>query len=196
MTRSFSQETIKPGFEIPHDGVHLHSFRSASEGIFHTEVSDVLRDDRVLILGVPFAMETSYLADLKYWAKELKQVRRQLGLDHVFVVIAGNPYEANAMHESESLNGEPIDSIMSFWSDSDMQIAKRLGMVYDARPDGLGITSLRYAVLVDHFDVKYVASEPHHSIDAVAFRNLFDAIQDLITSGAIPPQLPRGHDEL
>ena len=194
ITRSFSQVPIHEGAELP-SSLHLHTYKN--NGLAHAPLDEAVAGARVLLLGVPFGMETHALIQVLGYVKSARTVSA-LGIDRIHVIISGNIHEAQAVYHSDELNGEPLHDILDVWADSDGSIAQALGLVYDARPDGLGIVAQRYALLVDGGKVVHMATEPFHSLSATHHETLLPAIATRIGNGDFPPSYPppSSHDEL
>lgn len=194
LTKKFTQTAITVGKAIPHESLHFHTYW---DSLVHESMTSALANRRVLLLGIPFGSETEARSQILGYLKARRVLIQSLGISRVHVVISGNVYEAHALTDSEILSGEPTSQVMSIWADSDHRIAQTLGLAYDARPDGLGIVSARYALLVDDADVVYAAVEDPHSIDITRHEKVFKAIADLIDSNQIPASLDSPvHDEL
>ena len=193
ITRSFTQTPISEGAELP-SSLHLHTYKN--NALFHAGLDSKVAGSRVLLLGVPFGMETHALIQVLGYVKAARTVRA-LGIERIHVIISGNIHEAEAVYHSDELNGEPIHEILDVWADSDGAIGRALGLVYDARPDGMGIVAERYALLVDGGKVVHMVSEPFHSFAKTSHEALLPAIATRIGQGDFPPSYPpSSHDEL
>lgn len=115
---------------------------------------DTLLDKRFLIVSVPGAFTPTCSENhIPPFLEHLGDLKKKI--DEIIVLSANDPFVLNAW----SKNLKAYNGNVKFASDPNAQFSKSLGLSADLTSRGMGVRTMRYAMLVNNGKIEYVGVE-------------------------------------
>lgn len=148
--------------------------RNGGEWVERTS-SELFAGRRVVVFAVPAAFSTACSArHLPGYVALARNIRR-MGIDEIFCVAVNDAFVMNAWARDQGIDGE-----VSLLPDGNGDFARAMGMLVDRGPQGLGLRSRRYAMVVRNgvieaiFPEKDEADETFEVSDAITMLDYLD----------------------
>ena len=118
------------------------------------DISELLRNKKVVLFGLPGAYTSVCSAKHLPGYVEAYEAYKKKGVDHIICISANDPFVMDAWGKSQNVEDKIImigDPLLSF--------TKSIGAEVDKTARGLGIRSNRYTMLIDNLKVIKIQEE-------------------------------------
>jgi peroxiredoxin len=159
--------TIKVGDKVP--SVKLKQM--TADGMKDVQTDDFFKGKKVVLFALPGAFTPTCSAKhLPGFVEKAAEIRGK-GVDTIACLSVNDAFVMNAWGKDQKADGK-----VQMLADGNADFTKAVGLELDARANGLGIRSQRYAMVVDNGVVKALNVEKPGSFEVSSAESILKAL--------------------